>query len=55
MKAESSDCYRIRRERIALKLDALIQRHDLLAADDPERGLLMDQIWALNIAYCVEE
>lgn len=55
MKVESNDRYRIRRERIALKLDALIEKHDLLAAHDSERGLLLDQIWALNIAYCVEE
>jgi hypothetical protein len=55
MKVESNDRYRIRRERIALKLDTLIEKHGLLAADDPERGFLLDQLWALNIAYNVEE
>ena len=49
------DRYRIRREVIARKIDALWERHSQLAADEPERDQLLDQIWALNIAYNVEE
>lgn len=49
------DHYRIRRERICLKLDALCEKHDQLATDDPEREQLLMQIEALNIAYNVED
>lgn len=48
------DPYRIRRERISLKLDALCGRCDQLAADNPERDQLLRQIEALNKAYNVE-
>jgi hypothetical protein len=48
------DPYRIRRERIRLKLDALCDRFDQLAADDPEREQLLCQIEALNIAHNIE-
>jgi len=51
----NSDRYRIRRERIALKIDKLCEQHDQLTADDPARDRILDQIWALNIAYNVEE
>ena len=51
----NADRYRIRRERIELKLDALCEKHDQLAADDPEREQLLKQIEALNIAHNVEE
>jgi hypothetical protein len=47
--------YRIRRERIGLKLDALCERLDQLATNDPERDQLLMQIEALNIAYNVED
>ena len=43
--------YRIRRERIGLKLDALCDHFDQLATDNPERKQLLRQIEALNIAY----
>ena len=47
--------YRIRRERIGLKLDALCDHFDQLATDDPERGQILRQIEALNIAYNAED
>ena len=49
------DPYRVRRERIGLKLDALCERFDQLATDNPERDQLLPQIEALNIAYNVED
>jgi hypothetical protein len=49
------DRYRIRREVIARKIDALCVRFDQLAAGDPVREQLLRQIEALNIAYNVEE
>ena len=49
------DPYRIRRERIGLKLDALCERFDQLATDDPERAQILHQIEALNIAYNAED
>jgi hypothetical protein len=51
----SFDPYRIRRERIGLKLDDLCDHFDQLATDDPERGQLLRQIEALNIAYNAED
>lgn len=48
------DPYRVRRERIRLKLDALCELCDQLPADDPERDQLLCQIEALNIAHNVE-
>jgi hypothetical protein len=48
------DHYRILRERIGLKLDALCESFDQLATDDPEREQLLCQIEALNIAYNAE-
>ncbi len=47
--------YRICRDRIRLKLDALCDQFDQLDADNPERGQLLRQIEALNIAHNVEE
>jgi hypothetical protein len=49
------DPYQIRRERIRLKLDALCEKHDQLATEDPEREQLLMQIEALNVAYNVED
>lgn len=49
------DPYRIRRERIGLKLDVLCERFDQLATDNPEREQLLRQIEALNIAYNAED
>ena len=49
------DHYRIRRERNGHKLNALCERFDQLATDDPSRDLILKQIEALNIAYNVEE
>jgi hypothetical protein len=49
------DTYEIRRERIGLKLDALSERIDQLAVDDPDRDRLSCQIEALNIAYNAED
>jgi hypothetical protein len=49
------DRYRIRREVIARRIDELCEKHSQLAADDPERDRLLDQIWALNIAYNAED
>jgi hypothetical protein len=48
------DHYRILRERISLKLDALCERFDRLANDNPERSQLLRQIAALNKAYSDE-
>jgi CHASE3 domain sensor protein len=48
------DHYRVLRERISLKLDALCERFDQLANDNPERSQLLRQIEALNKAYCDE-
>ena len=48
------DHYRIRRERIGLKLDALCDHFDQLATDNPERDQILRQIEALNIAYNAE-
>jgi len=52
--AKQLDPYRVRRERIGLKLDALCERCDQLDPHDPEREQLLCQIEALNIAYNVE-
>jgi hypothetical protein len=49
------DTYEIRRERIGLKLDALSERFDKLAVDDPDGDRLSCQIGALNIAYNAED
>jgi hypothetical protein len=54
-KSNHDDRYRIRRERIALKFDELCAKHNQLADDDPERDQLLDQMWALNLAYNVED
>jgi len=51
----SFDPYRIRRERISVKLDALCERIDQLATDDPKRDQLLRQIEALNVAYNAED
>lgn len=49
------DTYRIRREVIARKIDALCDRFDQLATYDPEREQLLCHIEALNIAYNAED
>ena len=47
--------YRIRREVLSRKIDRFYELHDQLAADDPSRDQILDQIDALWIAYNVEE
>jgi hypothetical protein len=49
------DPYLIRRERISLKLEALYERFDQLASNDPERDQCLKQIEALDIAYNAED
>ncbi len=49
------DLYRIRREGIRLKLDALCEEHDQLATYGPACERLLRQIEALNIAHNVED
>jgi hypothetical protein len=49
------DHYKAHREGIRRKLDQLCEIHDQLAANDPRRAQILDQIRALNIAYNRED
>lgn len=55
MQQNNPELYRIRRQCIARKIDALCERFDQLNAEDPEREQFLNQIRALNIAYNAED